>query len=223
VLLYVFSKLHENQLVSYDCGQRPDVCKILLHKMMDHLAPPFKGIAVQDSLFKEVSLNHFKGKYLVMLFYPLDFNEVCPSMLPHIPTDAVNLSRHLQDFHDLNCEVMGVSTDSHYVHLAFSRLDREFAGLGSSKMYLYADNDNTVSKAYGFLKEDEGLAFNGIVLLNRDSEVKHVMINDFPVEFDVEEVIRIIFAVQAVEKSDYTQCTPVNWKPNEAVIELTGG
>ncbi|VDK71645.1 unnamed protein product [Onchocerca ochengi] len=120
-------------------------------------APNFKTTAVVNGDFKEISLNQFKGKYVVLFFYPLDFTFVCP-------TEIIAFSDRISEFKKLDVAVMACSTDSHFSHLAWVNTDRKMGGLGQMNIPILADTNHAISKAYGVLKEDEGIAYRVIVL-----------------------------------------------------------
>ncbi|KAF6110868.1 peroxiredoxin 3 [Phyllostomus discolor] len=114
-------------------------------------APYFKGTAVVKGEFKELSLDDFKGKYLVLFFYPLDFTFVCP-------TEIVAFSDKANEFRDANCEVVAVSVDSHFTHLAWTNTPRKSGGLGHMNIALLSDLTKQISRDYGVLLEGPGLA-----------------------------------------------------------------
>ncbi|ROT83170.1 hypothetical protein C7M84_023653 [Penaeus vannamei] len=127
-------------------------------------APGFKGQAVVNGQFKEISLEDYKGKYVVLFFYPLDFTFVCP-------TELIAFSEKTEAFKELNCEVIGVSTDSHFSHLAWNNMPRKQGGLGGLKYPLLADFNKTISRDYGVLLEDAGIALRGLFLIDPESRV----------------------------------------------------
>ncbi|XP_010632827.1 thioredoxin-dependent peroxide reductase, mitochondrial isoform X2 [Fukomys damarensis] len=114
-------------------------------------APSFKGTAVVNGEFKELSLEDFRGKYLVLFFYPLDFTFVCP-------TEIVAFSDKAKEFHDVNCEVVAVSVDSHFTHLAWINTPRKNGGLGHMNIALLSDLTKQISQDYGVLLEGPGIA-----------------------------------------------------------------
>uniref|UniRef100_F7IDF0 Peroxiredoxin-2 n=1 Tax=Callithrix jacchus TaxID=9483 RepID=F7IDF0_CALJA len=116
-------------------------------------APDFKATAVVDGAFKEVKLSDYKGKYVVLFFYPLDFTFVCP-------TEIIAFSNRAEDFRKLGCEVLGVSVDSQFTHLAWINTPRKEGGLGPLNIPLLADVTRRLSEDYGVLKTDEGIAYS---------------------------------------------------------------
>lgn len=173
-------------------------------------APGFKGQAVVDGQFKEISLDDFKGKYLVLFFYPLDFTFVCP-------TELIAFSEQASAFKALNCEVVGVSTDSHFSHLAWVNMPRKQGGLGGLNYPLLADFNKNISRDYGVLLEDAGIALRGLFLIDPEGVVKHMSVNDLPVGRSVEETLRLLKAFQFVE--EHGEVCPASWQPDSPTIK----
>ncbi|KAH0623703.1 hypothetical protein JD844_006770 [Phrynosoma platyrhinos] len=173
-------------------------------------APYFKGTAVVDGDFKELSLDDFKGKYLVLFFYPLDFTFVCP-------TEIIAFSDKANEFHDVNCEVVGVSVDSHFCHLAWINTPRKNGGLGHMNIPLLSDITKQISRDYGVLLEAPGLALRGLFVIDPNGIIKHLSINDLPVGRSVEETLRLVKAFQFVET--HGEVCPANWTPDSPTIK----
>jgi len=175
-------------------------------------APSFSADAVVNGEFKTVSLQDFKGKYLVIFFYPLDFTFVCP-------TEIIAFSDRIEEFRKTNCEVVAVSVDSKYSHLAWIKTPRSEGGLGAMNIPIISDITKQISRDYGVLLEDggdAGVALRGLFILNEHGIVRHVGINDLPVGRNVDEALRL---VQAFEFSDtHDQVCPSNWKPGELTM-----
>lgn len=169
-----------------------------------HPAPDFKGKAVVDGQFKDLKLTDFKGKYLVLFFYPLDFTFVCP-------TELIAFSDNMDKFAEINTAVVGVSTDSHFSHLAWINTPRKQGGLGGLKYPLLADFNKTVSRDYGVLVEDAGLALRGLFIIDPNGVVRQVTINDLPVGRSVDETLRLVKAFQFTDK--HGEVCPANWNP----------
>ena len=108
-------------------------------------APEFAGKAVVDGRIKDISLSDYKGKYVVLLFYPADFTFVCP-------TEIIAFSERAEEFKKEGCEVIAVSTDSEFTHMAWTNTPRESGGLGKMNIPLLADRTQVISTAYGVLK-----------------------------------------------------------------------
>jgi len=173
-------------------------------------APQFTGTAVVNGTFKEISLADYKGKYVVLFFYPLDFTFVCP-------TEIIAFSDRAEEFRQLGCEVIACSTDSHFSHLAWCNTPRKAGGLGDMKIPLLADKSMSISRAYGVLKEDEGLDFRGLFIIDDKQKLRQITINDLPVGRDVDETLRLVQAFQFTDK--HGEVCPAGWKPGAATMK----
>lgn len=173
-------------------------------------APAFKAQAVVDGQFKEVSLDDYKGKYVVLYFYPLDFTFVCP-------TEIIAFSDRIAEFTELGTAVLGVSTDSHFSHLAWINMPRKQGGLGGLNYPLVSDFAKTISRDYGVLIEEAGIALRGLFLIDPEGVVRQMTINDLPVGRSIDETLRLIKAFQFVEK--HGEVCPANWKPESPTIK----
>lgn len=150
--------------------------------------------------FGKVSLSDYKGKWLVLFFYPLDFTFVCP-------TEITALSDSADIFQDLDCEILGVSTDSKFSHRAWINTPRDQNGLGELNFPLGADLTHKVSRDYGVLIEDEGIALRGLFIIDPDGELKYQVVNHNDVGRSVDETLRVLQALQS------GGLCPANWKP----------
>ncbi|KAI9168239.1 hypothetical protein H9P43_007611 [Blastocladiella emersonii ATCC 22665] len=175
-------------------------------------APAFKAPAVLPSgEIKEVTLADYKGKWVVLLFYPLDFTFVCP-------TELIAFSEAVEQFKAINAEVLGVSCDSEYSHLAWANTPRKQGGLGPNfKLTLVADRSREMARAYGCLLEADGHPLRGTYIIGPDGVVHSITVNDTPVGRSVTETKRIIEAFQYVEK--FGEACPVNFVPGAATIK----
>ncbi|XP_077113992.1 thioredoxin-dependent peroxide reductase, mitochondrial [Ranitomeya variabilis] len=173
-------------------------------------APPFKGTAVVNGEFKELSLEKYRGKYLVLFFYPLDFTFVCP-------TEIVAFSDKANEFRDVNCEVVAVSVDSHFCHLAWTNTPRKSGGLGHMNIALLSDLSKQISRDYGVLLETAGIALRGLFIIDPNGIVRHMSVNDLPVGRSVEETLRLVKAFQYVET--HGEVCPANWTPHSPTIK----
>ena len=160
-------------------------------------------MAVHKGLFHDFRLSHLRGSYVVLLFYPMSFNTLAPSILAHedVPRDPLNFRSRNGDFRHQGCEVVAISTDSHYVQLAYASMTEDFNTAKETDMFFFSDIDHEVSRRFGVLKEDEGICYNGLFILDPEGMVKHVLRNDLPIEFDVDETLRVIKALKAGEHS----------------------
>ena len=156
-------------------------------------APNFTGVnAVVNAEFTKLSLADYKGNYVVLLFYPFDFTYVCP-------TELIAFSEQIQEFKNINAEVLGVSTDSHYTHLAWIKTERNNGGLGNIEYPLLADISKSMSRDYNVLvenPEDEmfGAALRGLFIIDGDGKLMAMQINDAAVGRSVDETLRLIKA-----------------------------
>jgi len=167
-------------------------------------APDFKGTAVVNGQFKEIKLSDYKGKYLVIFFYPLDFTFVCP-------TEIIAFSDRIQEFRNINCEVVGVSTDSHFTHLAWINTPRKEGGLGNIGLPLLADKSMTTARAYGVLQEESGISFRGLFIIDGNQNLRQITVNDLPVGRSVDETLRLVQAFQYTDENG--EVCPANWNP----------
>lgn len=173
-------------------------------------APPFSGTAVVNGDFKQISLSDYKGKYLVLFFYPLDFTFVCP-------TEIIAFSDRVEEFRKIGCEVVACSTDSHFSHLAWINTPRKQGGLGEMKIPLLADKNSEVARAYGVLKEDEGITFRGLFIIDKKGNLRQITVNDLPVGRSVDETLRLVQAFQFTD--EHGEVCPAGWKPGAATLK----
>jgi len=173
-------------------------------------APDFEATAVVDGQFKKVRLGDFKGKYLVLFFYPLDFTFVCP-------TEIIAFSERSDEFRNLGCEVVGCSTDSEFSHFAWIQQPRKEGGLGEMKIPLIADPTHQIARDYGVLIEDQGVAFRGLFIIDGKGVLRQITINDLPVGRDVDEALRLVQAFQYTDK--HGEVCPAGWKPGKPTIK----
>ncbi|XP_067931937.1 peroxiredoxin 2-like isoform X1 [Watersipora subatra] len=173
-------------------------------------APNFTGTAVVNASFKEVKLSDYRGKYLVFFFYPLDFTFVCP-------TEIIAFSDRAEEFRAINCEVVACSTDSHYSHLAWVNTSRKDGGLGNMNIPLLADKTGETARAYGVYKQDEGIAYRGLFIIDDKGNLRQITVNDLPVGRSVDETLRLVQAFQFTDK--HGEVCPVGWKPGMATMK----
>ena len=165
-------------------------------------APEFTAQAVMpDGSFKEIKLSDYKGKYVILFFYPLDFTFVCP-------TEIIAFSEKMDEFKKRNTEVLGVSIDSHFSHLAWRNTDRKQGGLGDIQYPLVADVNKKITYDYGVMHE-AGIAFRGLFLIDTNGIVQHQLINNLPLGRNIEEALRMVDALQFHEKNG--EVCPANW------------
>ena len=154
-------------------------------------APSFSGVnSVFNNEFGTVSLDDFKGKYVVLVFYPFDFTYVCP-------TELIAFSENLAKFKEIGAEVLGISTDSHFTHLAWLKQARAEGGLGGLNYPLLADISKDMSRDYGVLVETEGdpmrgAALRGLFVIDENQKIRSVQVNDDAVGRNIDETLRLI-------------------------------
>ncbi|XP_043471572.1 peroxiredoxin 1-like [Leptopilina heterotoma] len=174
-------------------------------------APQFEGTAVVNKDFKDIKLSDYKGKYVVLFFYPLDFTFVCP-------TELIAFSEKIKEFHSLQTEVIGVSTDSQYSHLAWINTPKKLGGLGGDLGYpLLSDFNKKISTDYNVLVENAGIAFRGLFVIDREGILRQLTVNDLPIGRNIDETLRVIRALQFVEK--HGEVCPANWQPDSKTIK----
>ena len=173
-------------------------------------APDFTATAVVDQEFKTVSLSDYHGKYVVLFFYPLDFTFVCP-------TEITAFSDRHSEFSSRNTEVLGVSVDSQFSHLAWVQTDRKNGGLGDLNYPLVADLKKDIARDYNVLDEEAGIALRGLFIIGPDGVIRHSTINFLPVGRSVDETLRVLQAFQYVDSHPDEVC-PANWQPGEKTM-----
>ncbi|XP_018578437.1 peroxiredoxin-1 [Anoplophora glabripennis] len=173
-------------------------------------APNFSGTAVINDSFKTISLSDYKGKYVVLVFYPLDFTFVCP-------TELVALDARIDEFKALNAEVIGCSIDSHFSHLGWMNTNRSDGGVGKLRYPLLSDINKEIAKTYDVLLEKEGIALRGTFIIDPNGILRQITINDLPIGRSVDEALRIIEALRFVE--EHGEVCPANWKKGDRTIK----
>nr|AKG26770.1 PRX protein [Dastarcus helophoroides] len=173
-------------------------------------APEFKGTAVINKQFKEISLSDFKGQYVVLFFYPLDFTFVCP-------TEIIAFSDRFEEFKKINTVVIGASTDSHFSHLAWVNTPRKQGGLGEMHIPLLADKSLKIARDYGVLDEESGIPFRGLFIIDDKGILRQVTINDLPVGRSVDETLRLVQAFKFTD--EHGEVCPAGWKPGQKTIK----
>lgn len=173
-------------------------------------APDFTATAVVDQDFKAVKLAEYRGKYVVLFFYPLDFTFVCP-------TEITAFSDRYEEFKKLNTEVLGVSVDSEFSHLAWIQADRKSGGVGDLNYPLVSDIKKEISTAYNVLDPDAGIALRGLFIIDKDGVIQHATINNLAFGRSVDETLRVLQAIQHVQSHPDEVC-PAGWQPGEKTM-----
>ncbi len=177
-------------------------------------APDFDVAAVvKGSQFVDsVKLSDFKGKYVVLFFYPLDFTFVCP-------TELHAFQEKLAEFSKRNVELLGCSVDSKFSHFAWLTTPRNRGGIEGVTYTLLSDINNTVSADYDVLLEGAGIALRGLFLIDKEGVVRHQVVNDLPLGRNVDEVLRLVDALQFTEQ--YGEVCPANWNKGDKTMKPT--
>jgi len=177
--------------------------------LVQQKAPTFKTTAVAGKTFKEIQLEDYKGKWVVLFFYPLDFTFVCP-------TEITAFSDRYDEFKKLNCEVLGCSIDSQFSHLAWINTPRKEGGLGEIKYPLLADVSKKIAGDYGVLTAG-GVALRGLFLITPKGQVAYSVVHDLAVGRSVDETLRVLKAFQQVEKTG--EVCPANWSDGKKTMK----
>ena len=168
-------------------------------------APDFELEGYYNGQFRKYKLSDYRKKWVILLFYPLDFTFVCP-------TEVLNFSAAAEPFAKLNCQIFGISVDSIYVHKAWVDTKREDGGLGGSLNYpLLSVLNKVTARDYGILMEDEGVALRGLFLISPEGVVMHATINSLSVGRSVTEAMRVMKAFQFVSSHEGQVC-PADWE-----------
>lgn len=180
----------------------------MAERLVGKQAPLFELDAVMpDKTFGKVSLESImnKGKWTILFFYPMDFTFICP-------TEITAISDRYDEFEELDAEVIGVSTDSIYAHLAWMNTPRTKNGIGPLNYPLASDHNHAVSKEYGVLIEEEGVALRGLFIINPLGEIQYQVVHHNNVGRDVDEVLRVLQALQT------GGLCPANWHPGQSTL-----
>ena len=178
-------------------------------------APSFTAPTVlpDNTISDDFSLENFKGKYVALFFYPLDFTFVCP-------TEIIEFNRKLGQFKERGAEVVGVSVDSQFTHLAWKNTPVNKGGIGNIGYPLVADMTKKISRRYGVLLKDAGVALRGTFLIDREGVVKHAVVNDLGLGRNIDETLRTLDALQHLEQNG--EVCPANWNKGDDAMKPTG-
>ncbi len=175
-------------------------------------APEFKAQAVlADNTIKEISLEDYKGKYKLLFFYPLDFTFVCPS-------EILAFNSKIDQFKEKGVEVLGVSVDSEFTHLAWKKTAINDGGIGNIQYPLIADITKNIAREYGVLF-NEAVALRGLFLIDKENVIRHAVVNDLPLGRSVDEALRMVDALQFTDQ--HGEVCPANWKEGEKAMKPT--
>ena len=183
-----------------------------MYTLVTQEAPDFTAQAVMpDNSFAELTLSSYRGKYVVLFFYPLDFTFVCPS-------EILAFDHRLDEFRKRDCEVIAVSVDSHFTHLAWKNTSVGDGGIGPVKFPLVADLTKEITRDYGILSGD-AVAMRGTFLIDKQGIVRHQIVNDLSLGRNIDDVLRTLDALQHSERSGGV--CPANWEKGKDAMKPT--
>ncbi len=177
--------------------------------MVGQPAPDFDMASTKnlEKLNENVKLSDYRGKWLVLLFYPLDFTFVCP-------TELTAFSDRYDEFEDIGAAIIGVSTDSVFSHRAWLKTPQDKGGVEGLKYPLAADATKSVSRDYGVLLEDRGIALRGLFVIDPEGILRYKVVHDLNVGRSAEETLRVI---QALQTGGLCQA---EWKPGQKPLTV---
>ncbi len=180
--------------------------------LVSQKAPDFKAAAVMadGSINEGFALSDYAGKYVVLFFYPLDFTFVCP-------TELIAFSRRIKEFDERGVQVIGCSIDSQFTHVAWRNTAVEDGGIGAVAYPLVADVKHEICRAYDVEFDVAGVAFRGSFLIDREGIVRHQVVNDLPLGRNVDEMLRMIDALQFTEK--HGEVCPAGWNKGDKAMK----
>jgi len=174
-------------------------------------APTWTATAVfGNGDMREISLENYKGRFVVFFFYPMDFTFVCP-------TEITAFSDRYDEFKQIGCEVIACSTDSKFSHLHWISTPRCEGGVGKLEIPLVADKNCEISRKYGVYKAEDGISWRGLFIIDSEQKLRQITVNDNSVGRSVDETLRLVQAFQYTDK--YGEVCPANWKPGEKGIK----
>lgn len=184
-----------------------------MSSLVSKQAPDFTATAVlgDNSFDGEFKLSNYRGKYVILFFYPLDFTFVCP-------TEIIAFNEKLDQFHARNCEIIGVSTDSQFSHLAWKNTPLNQGGIGQIAYPLVADGNHKISCDYGVLF-NESIALRGLFLIDKEGVVQHAVVNNLGLGRSISEAFRVLTALQHLE--DHGEVCPADWSEGEEAMVPT--
>ncbi len=181
--------------------------------LIGKLAPDFElNAVVKGKIESNYSLKMLRGKYVVLFFYPLDFTFVCP-------TELHAFQEKLSEFEQRGAQVIGCSVDSCFSHTAWLNTPRTRGGIEGVQYPILSDINKTLCRDYDVLKEDEGIAYRGLFLIDKEGVVRHQIVNDLPLGRSVEEALRMIDALIFFENNG--EVCPANWRQGEKAMKAS--
>ncbi|MEA5508827.1 peroxiredoxin [Crocosphaera sp. UHCC 0190] len=173
-------------------------------------APDFTATAVVDQEFQTKKLASYRGKYVILFFYPLDFTFVCP-------TEIAAFSDRYEEFTKINTEILGISVDSEFAHLAWIQTPRNQGGVGDIAYPLVSDLKKEISNAYNVLDPEAGVALRGLFIIDKEGIIQHATINNLSFGRSVDETLRTLKAIQYVQSHPEEVC-PADWQEGDKTM-----
>lgn len=197
-----------------------------MYTLIGNKAPDFRATAVRGTeIIEDFTLSQFRGKYVILFFYPMDFTFVCPTEL-----HAFEAKR--EEFEKLGVQLIGCSVDSQFSHFAWLSQPRNQGGIEGVKYPIVADFSKTISQNYGVLAgeehmDDEGnltyegepVAYRGLFLIDKEGIVRHMLINDLPLGRSVDEALRMVEALKHFE--EFGEVCPANWSEGKDAMKAS--
>lgn len=180
--------------------------------LVGKLAPEFTAKAVTQNKTHDLKISDYRGKYVLFFFYPLDFTFVCP-------TELHAFQEKLAEFEKRNAVVIGCSVDSWFSHLAWLNTPKSKGGIQGVCYPLVSDIHKSISRSFEVLKEDDGIAYRGLFLIDREGIVRHQLINDLPLGRSVDEAIRLLDAL--IFHEQHGEVCPANWSKGAKAMKPT--
>jgi len=176
-------------------------------------APDFKAKAVvKDKIYDDFCLSDFIGKYIVFFFYPLDFTFVCP-------TELHAFQEKLKEFEKRNAQVVGCSVDSCFSHHAWLSMPKVKGGIQGVSYPIVSDLNKSIARSFHVLKEEDGIAYRGLFLIDKEGTIRHQLVNDLPLGRSVDEVLRMVDAL--IFHEEHGEVCPANWKTGAKAMKPT--
>lgn len=177
-------------------------------------APDFTAAAVlgDGTIVDDFKLSDFKGKYVVLFFYPLDFTFVCPS-------EIIAHDHRAAAFEQRGAQIIGVSIDSQFAHFAWRNTPVDKGGIGPVKFPLVADTNHDIVNAYGIAHPEAGVAMRASFLIDKDGVVQHQVVNNLPLGREVDEMLRLLDALQFTET--HGEVCPAGWQKGQSGMKPT--
>ena len=180
--------------------------------LVNRMAPDFRAQAVMgDGSFKEIKLSDYRGQHVALFFWPLDFTFVCPS-------EIIAHERRRKAFEDRGVQLLGVSIDSQFTHYAWRQTPIDKGGIGEVGFPMVADVQHDITRAYG-VEHQDGVAFRATFLIDKNGVVQHQQVNNLPLGRDVDELLRLVDALQFTEQ--HGEVCPAGWKKGQEGMKPT--